>query len=227
MRSAASRPAGLLMAWCAVVGLALVPATAAAAGPASPPAAGTAPQSATRAAGGGQDAPGAAATPESVVVPDSAVVTGARLDELTARVAAELRCPVCRNQSVLESSSSLAREMQAEIKRRLARGESPDEVRSYFVSRYGEWILLKPSPRGINLLVYVLPALALLLGGLLVWHLLKKWTRAGTTEDAEHGGGSAEVAHEPRSPADEGVGLTPDEEERLESVLQEGTGRTS
>ncbi len=103
----------------------------------------------------------------------------AELDHLTAEVAAQLRCPVCRNQSVLESSSGLAREMQSVIRDRLASGETPEEVRQYFVGRYGEWILLKPEPRGINLLVYVLPAAALLAGGLLLYYRLRRWTAAG------------------------------------------------
>lgn len=172
-------------------------------------------QEATRAAGGGQDAGGIPPTPDSVVLPDSAVVTGARLDELTARVASKLRCPVCRNQSVLESSSTLAREMQAEIKRRLARGESPEEVKAYFVSRYGEWVLLKPRAEGINLVVYLFPALVLLGGGLLAWRLVRRWTgRDGEEEEdattREAGGASG---------TDEG--LTAREEERLESVLDE------
>lgn len=97
------------------------------------------------------------------------------LDDLTARVASQLRCPVCRNQSVLESSATLSRQMQAEIRRRLAEGSSPEEVKAYFVDRYGEWVLLKPQPEGLNLLVYLFPALAVLGGALLVWRLIGRW----------------------------------------------------
>lgn len=99
----------------------------------------------------------------------------AELDRLTAEVADRLRCPVCRNQSILESPSELAREMQSVIRERLAAGESPEEVKAYFVSRYGEWVLLKPEPKGATLLVYVLPALAFLIGGGLVAWRLQRW----------------------------------------------------
>lgn len=174
-------------------------------------------QEATRAAGGGQDTPGAPATPDSVIVPDSAVVTGTRLDDMTARVASELRCPVCRNQSVLESSSTLAREMQAEIKRRLARGDSPEDVKAYFVSRYGEWVLLQPRAEGINLVVYLFPALAVLGGALLAWHLVRRWTREDEDEKGE-----ASDRGEVRSD-----GLTEQEEHRLSSVLEEEAGPTA
>lgn len=141
--------------------------------------------------------------------------SGAELDDLTARVAAQLRCPVCRNQSVLESSSTLAREMQAEIRRRLARGESPEQVKSYFVSRYGEWILLEPPPHGINLLVYLLPAAGLLLGGWLVVHLVTQWTAGPEPETEEEG--------EPEGRRSE-AGLSPEEERRLREAMEQEAG---
>jgi cytochrome c-type biogenesis protein CcmH len=114
----------------------------------------------------------------------------AALDALAAEVAAELRCPVCRNQSVLESSAELSREMHATIRSRLAAGESPEEVKAYFVDRYGEWILLKPTARGVNLAVYALPALVLLLGAAFLLVRLRDWARrAPTTDPAELGEG--------------------------------------
>ena len=126
--------------------------------------------------------------------PDTTAVPGEnspRVDTLTVQVASELRCPVCRSQSVLESSSDLAERMQAVIRDRLARGESPAEVRAYFVDKYGEWILLKPEPEGLNLLVYVLPALALVGGGWAVVHRLRQWSSDGVTDGAGDGDGGA------------------------------------
>lgn len=148
-------------------------------------------------------------------------MTPEELDALTARVAAQLRCPVCRNQSVLESSATLSEEMQAEIRRRLASGDSPADVRAYFVDRYGEWILLKPKAEGLNLLVYLLPAAALLLGGLLVWRLLLTWSGASADDARAEPEGSADAG---AGEAPEG-GLDPEEERRLEAVLRgEGEG---
>ena len=54
--------------------------------------------------------------------------------------------------------------MRSVVREKLAAGQSSDEVKAYFVSKYGEWILLEPKPRGMNLMVYVAPFL-LLLGG--------------------------------------------------------------
>lgn len=115
--------------------------------------------------------------PRSIVAPDSA-----RLDSLVAEVASRLRCTVCRNQSVLESTASLSRQMQSVIREKLAAGESPEEVEAYFVDKYGEWILLQPKASGMGLLVYVLPPLALLGGGVLVFGALRRWSRATGAE---------------------------------------------
>jgi cytochrome c-type biogenesis protein CcmH len=59
----------------------------------------------------------------------------------------------------------------------LAEGHSPEEVKAYFIARYGEWVLLEPDPRGFNLFVYIVPVLGLLFGGGLVAMALRRWTR--------------------------------------------------
>ena len=86
------------------------------------------------------------------------------IENRTARIGARLRCPVCRQQSVAESSSRIAREMQDVIREMLVQGRSEQEIEVYFVEAYGPWILLKPRAEGINLVVYLGPAAALLLG---------------------------------------------------------------
>lgn len=164
---------------------------------------------------GSLEAQAAGSTSDSVV--DASGLTPEELDAMTARVASQLRCTVCRNQSVLESSADLSREMQAEIRRRLASGDSPEEVRDYFVDRYGEWILLRPRAEGLNLLVYILPAAGLLLGALLVWRLLLTWSAAPAAE----GEGASDDAREAPGEAGFEGDLDPDEESRLEAALRE------
>jgi len=100
------------------------------------------------------------------------------LDARTSAVAEELRCPVCQGVSIQESPSELAGQMRAVVKDQLRAGRSPDQVKAYFVSKYGEWILLEPKPKGFNLIVYALPA-AVILGGLVVIvFAVRRWTRA-------------------------------------------------
>lgn len=101
--------------------------------------------------------------------------TGRELDELTAQVASELRCPVCRSQSVRDSNAELAKEVEDLIRERLAAGESPEEVKAYFVSKYGEWILLSPPKRGFTLLVWLLPLAALSAGVFMLVLVFRRW----------------------------------------------------
>ena len=115
-------------------------------------------------------------------VRDSAALTDPRAAELDARsadIAAQLRCPVCSGQSVLESNSPIAQEMQEVIRERLELGEGEREVLEYFRGSYGDWIILRPRATGVNLLVYILPVVALLGGGIWLFVVLRRWSAAG------------------------------------------------
>ena len=102
------------------------------------------------------------------------------LEARTAEVAAQLRCPVCQGLSIQESPSELSQQMRAVVKDQLRAGKTPDEVKAYFVSKYGEWILLEPKAKGFNLLVYALPVL-LVAGGLgVIVIAVRKWTQTPT-----------------------------------------------
>jgi cytochrome c-type biogenesis protein CcmH len=103
--------------------------------------------------------------------------TEAEIEALTKQLATEMRCPVCQGVSIQESPTELAQEMKGVIRQRLESGETPEEVKAYFVDRYGEWILLRPEATGFNLVVYILPVVGLLLGGGLVVTTVRKWTR--------------------------------------------------
>jgi cytochrome c-type biogenesis protein CcmH len=79
-------------------------------------------------------------------------------------IAAGLRCPVCLNLSVADSPSRLAGEMRSEIGSRLRAGQSPEQIRAFFIDRYGEWILLEPPRRGLNWVPWAVPVVALVAG---------------------------------------------------------------
>ena len=130
--------------------------------------------------GGGQGgAPKAPAQPATKLsnVADSA------LDARTSEVAAGLRCPVCQGLSIQASPSELSQQMRAVVKEQLAAGKTPDEVRAYFVSKYGEWILLAPKASGFNLVAYLLPPFLLICGIAGVGLLVRRWTAAGAAVD--------------------------------------------
>ncbi len=104
------------------------------------------------------------------------------IDALVAEVASQLRCPVCRQLSVLDSPAEMAQEMRAVIRERLEAGETPEEVKAYFVSKYGEWILLAPKKKGFNLIVWLLPVVGVLGGAVILGVAFRRWTRAGAAE---------------------------------------------
>ena len=94
------------------------------------------------------------------------------------RLAAELRCPVCQGLSIQDSPSPLAQQMKDLIRSQVVAGRTDQEIRQYFISKYGEWVLLEPKAEGFNLLVYVLPALALVGGVGLIAVAVRRWTVA-------------------------------------------------
>ncbi len=102
------------------------------------------------------------------------------VDAMTRTLASELRCPVCQGLSIQDSPSELAQGMRGVIRDQLKAGRTPDEVRQYFVAKYGEWILLEPKPVGVNLLVYLLPILAVLGGFAIIWRSVKRWVAVGS-----------------------------------------------
>ena len=78
-------------------------------------------------------------------------------------VSNELMCPVCQGQTVAESNSELALSMREVIKNKLNKGESKEEILSYFVNLYGESILSKPPIKGINIFLWLVPPIILVI----------------------------------------------------------------
>lgn len=98
------------------------------------------------------------------------------------KLATELRCPVCQGLSIQDSPSELALQMKDVIRTQLEAGASEQDVRDYFVSKYGEWVLLEPKASGFNLLVYLLPALALLGGAAFIVVSVRRWSSTPAEE---------------------------------------------
>jgi len=95
-----------------------------------------------------------------------------------------LMAPCCWAGTIDNHDSAIVGEMKSEIRRRLAAGETADAILAGFVARYGPRVLAEPPARGLNVLVYLLPVLALLGGGGLVVAFLRRQVRAGPPADA-------------------------------------------
>lgn len=122
---------------------------------------------------------------DAILVSQIGQASDSVLEARVRQVASELRCPVCQGESIQDSPASLAQEMKAIVREQLAAGRTPDEVKAYFVEKYGEWILLRPKARGWNMMVYLLPLLALLGGAVVLARATRRWSTSGTPTPAE------------------------------------------
>jgi len=110
-----------------------------------------------------------------LLLPVPALGQAPDLEDQTREIANELRCVVCQNLSVADSPSEMAQQMRAIVREQLAAGKTPQEIKEYFVSKYGEWVLLAPPAKGFSLVVWVLPFVFLIGGtGFGIW-LLRRW----------------------------------------------------
>jgi cytochrome c-type biogenesis protein CcmH len=96
-------------------------------------------------------------------------------------ITASVRCPTCRGQSVRNSDAPVAAAIRSEVDRRLADGQSDDEIRDYLVDRYGEAVLLKPPRSGVAGLVWVLPVAGLVAAVAVLALAFRRWRLPAVT----------------------------------------------
>lgn len=117
------------------------------------------------------------ASPAHAVQPDEVLTDPAR--EARARqLSKELRCMVCQNQSIDDSDAPLARDLRILVRERIEAGDSDREVLDFLVSRYGEFVLMRPTARGANLLLWITPFAVLFAGGLGLWLAFRRRARS-------------------------------------------------
>ena len=105
-----------------------------------------------------------AAAPAYAVKPDE-VLSDPALEARARSLSEGLRCMVCQNQSIDESDADLARDLRLLVRDRLKAGDTDQQVMDYIVSRYGEFVLLKPRFDLRNALLWATPVILLVLGG--------------------------------------------------------------
>ncbi len=140
-------------------------------------------------------------SPAQAVKPDEMMANPA-LEARAREVSKELRCLVCRNQSVDDSDADLAHDLRVLVRERIAAGDSNDQVIAYVRSRYGDFVLLTPPFELGTALLWGGPLLILVLGMVAVRRFYR-----------------SRVAIEAPPP------LTHDERQRLAKLLEEGAER--
>ena len=95
-------------------------------------------------------------------------------DEVNA-VAKKLYCPVCPNTPLDVCETQACKDWRAQIRDQLSEGWSEQQIMDYFVQQYGERVLGEPQRSGFTSMVWVLPLIAVLLGIVIVWQVLRSW----------------------------------------------------
>ena len=100
----------------------------------------------------------ASVTPALAVEPDE-VLADPALEERAREISKELRCVVCQNQSIDDSHADIARDMRLVVRERLVAGDSDTQVVDFMVSRYGDYVLLRPPFQTNTLALWIGPPL--------------------------------------------------------------------
>lgn len=97
----------------------------------------------------------------------------------------EMRCPKCQNQNLSGSDSPIAMDLRNELYLMIEAGKSDQEITTFMVERYGEFILYRPRLSPATMLLWAAPVLMLMFGALLLWWIVRK--RRGMVMDTEAG----------------------------------------
>jgi len=112
-----------------------------------------------------------------VPVPTAAQDNEPTDDEVNA-IAKQLYCPVCENIPLDVCPTQACRQWRETIREKLAAGWSEEQIKQYFVEQYGARVLATPPAQGINLLIYILPPAAFLVGAFILLRTLRSWRQA-------------------------------------------------
>tara|TARA_B100000965_G_scaffold239117_1_gene200492 strand:+ start:737 stop:1114 length:378 start_codon:yes stop_codon:yes gene_type:complete len=110
----------------------------------------------------------------SFIILNTHNVSFAENTKLQLEIYKNLRCLVCQGQSIADSNSDFAQTLKLVVKDKISEGKSKQEIYDFLSNKYGEWIVYKPKFNSSNFLLWILPYFFLILGGIIIFVLLKK-----------------------------------------------------
>ena len=137
--------------------------------------------------------------PAALAVQPDEILADQALEERARDLSKELRCVVCQNEAIDTSNAGMARDMRVLLRERLVAGDSDDEVRDFFVARYGDYVLMNPPIKAPTYVLWFGPAVVLLLAAAFVWRAARR--RKATAAPA--------------------AALSPEEQARLDRLLSD------
>jgi cytochrome c-type biogenesis protein CcmH len=105
------------------------------------------------------------------------VATDPALEARMQKIAVELRCLVCQNQTIADSPAGLSDDLRREIREQLQRGASDEQVVQYMTDRYGDFIRYRPPVKGSTVALWVGPLVLLVLGVAVLVIVLRRRAR--------------------------------------------------
>ena len=121
-------------------------------------------------------------SPVWAVEPDE-IMDDPALEARAREVSLDVRCVVCQNQSIDDSNSGIAKKMRVLVRERIKQGDTNEEVIEYLVSRYGDFVLLKPPVKAKTLVLWYGPAVMVVIGliGIIFYYRRRSKETAMTT----------------------------------------------
>ncbi len=113
------------------------------------------------------------AAPVHAVQPEE-ILDDPALEARARDLSKELRCLVCRNESIDDSSAGLAKDLRLLVRERLVAGDSDEETMEYIVDRYGEFVLLRPAMNAGNLVLWLSGPILLIIGGATAFAFMRR-----------------------------------------------------
>jgi cytochrome c-type biogenesis protein CcmH len=113
----------------------------------------------------------------------------AALEPRLNRLAAELRCLVCQNQSLADSNAELAVDLKNQVRDMMRAGKSDDEIKTYLTDRYGDFVLYRPPMRSTTWLLWAGPFVLLGAGGIVLVRVLRRRQASLAAAESQAGAG--------------------------------------